>query len=261
VLVQLSDPHIRADDDQAATRLEAVLRSVLALERTPDAVLISGDITDAGDAASCERARDLLAPLGDLPLHVLPGNHDDREALRATFGLGGEAGEPIVYSAPAGDLRLVCCDTAVTGAAGGRLDERRLDALDAELAAGPGTPTVLAMHHPPALTGVKAMDSIGLPEADRRALAEVVARHPQVAVIACGHAHRSMVSALAGRPVLICPSIFLALELAIGPDATADPDSLALVGEPPGYAFHMLLGGAVSSHVMTVDGAASDPRD
>jgi 3',5'-cyclic AMP phosphodiesterase CpdA len=48
-----------------------------------------------------ELARELLAPLS-MPVHVLPGNHDDRDALREFFappGGDGEAGAPLQYTA------------------------------------------------------------------------------------------------------------------------------------------------------------------
>jgi Icc protein len=252
MLVQLSDPHLRRDDDRAADALARAVEAVLALDPAPDAVLLSGDLVDDGAPGSYARARELLAPLDGLPLHVLPGNHDEREALRNAFALGGAAGEPLIGAAACGDLRLVLCDTVVAGEAGGALGADRLERLAAELAAGAGTPTVLAMHHPPALTGVRAMDAIALAEPDRRALAGLLAANPQVQLVTCGHAHRAMVSSLAGRPVLVCPSVFLQLDLALGAGATRDHRELALVAEPPAFAIHILLDGVLSSHVQPI---------
>jgi Icc protein len=47
-------------------------------------VLVSGGLTEHAADSEYEQARELLASLG-APLHVLPGNHDDRAALRRHF--------------------------------------------------------------------------------------------------------------------------------------------------------------------------------
>lgn len=252
MLVQLTDLHVRIDDDVAATALADAVAHVARLDPRPDAVLISGDLTDIPSAQAYDRVKSLLTPLEGLPLHVIPGNHDDREQLRAAFGLGGGAGEPIVLGARCGPLRLVACDTVVPGSPAGSLDATRLEAVDAELARDTATPTVLAMHHGPGLTGVKAMDAIGLPAADRAALGELVARHPQVKVLASGHSHRTTVTALGGCPVLICPSTYLQVELDLRENATDDPAELSLVAEPPGFALHSLVEGVLTSNIQPV---------
>ena len=50
---------------------------------------------------------------------------------------------------------------------------QRLGWLERELASGSGKPVILAMHHPPFVTGIGHMDRIGLPREDREALAEL----------------------------------------------------------------------------------------
>ena len=90
ILAQLSDPHVLVGpgDRGSAESLAAGVAAVLALRPRPDAVLVSGDLADTASAAEYERVRELLAPL-PMPVHVLPGNHDDRDALRAHFPLDG----------------------------------------------------------------------------------------------------------------------------------------------------------------------------
>ena len=63
----------------------------------------------------------------------------------------------------------------------GALDEGRIEWLEATLAEEREKPTVLAMHHPPLITAIPSFDAIGLAPEWRQALAEVLARHPQVA--------------------------------------------------------------------------------
>ena len=119
--------------------------------------------------------RELLAPLA-MPVHPLMGNHDDREALRAAFsdhpGVAA-AGEFVQYTAQCGPVTVIVCDTHVPelGTAGGSGPER-LGWIEAELERAAGSPTVLALHHPPILTGIHEFDTeIPLALEDREALA------------------------------------------------------------------------------------------
>jgi len=238
VLAHLSDPHIGADwaGGDPAAGLAATVEAIRAMPSQPDAVLVSGDLADHATDAEYEQVRELLAPL-QAPLHVLPGNHDDGGAIQRHFGV------PARYSVDLGPLRLVALDSTIPGDDAGALDGERLEWLDAELAAAPEQPTMLAMHHPPLVTGVRGWDDFGLPIADRRALAGVIERHPQVRRLVAGHVHRTITAELAGRPVVTVPSTYV----------QARPDfgsgEIEFVAEPPGYALHVVLDGELISHV------------
>jgi 3',5'-cyclic-AMP phosphodiesterase len=246
LLVQLSDPHIGAEwaDGDSVDGLAAAVGCVLRLQ--PDAVLVSGDLSDHASDAEYDLVRNLLAPL-EAPLYVLAGNHDDRSALRRHFGVPGADDEPVRYSVELGPMRLVVLDTAQRGNDPGALGAGQLEWLDAELAATPGLPTLVAMHHPPFATGVAAWDGIGLPDADRRALGEVIERHPQVRRLVSGHLHRTINGAIGGRPALVVPSTFVQARL------TFDSDEIELAAEPAGFAVHAVVDGELISHVQPVD--------
>jgi 3',5'-cyclic AMP phosphodiesterase CpdA len=251
LLAQLSDPHVRVgpgDGDAARALAEAVER-VLALDTLPDAVLVSGDLVDTPTTPAYERTRELLAPL-PMPVHVLAGNHDDRDQLRASFGDPAPGEEPLQYVTPLGPLRLIACDTTLPGREEGRLDPERLAWLEAQLAADADTPTIVAMHHPPLLTGVRELDAIGLPSTDRAALEDLIARHPQVRRIVAGHVHRGAVSMLGPCLVFTCPSTYLQAVLDF-----RDPGRLALAPQPPGFALHLAGGEHLVSHVHNFGGA------
>jgi 3',5'-cyclic-AMP phosphodiesterase len=218
---------------------------VQALRPLPDVVLVTGDLAENAADAEYEQVLELLAPL-DAPIFVLPGNHDDRAALRRHFAVPGADDEPIQYSAELGPLRLVAIDTTRPGENPGALDEQRLGWLDEELAAAPGTPTLLAMHHPPLVTGIPPLDDIGLPAEDRRALGEVLARHPQVRRVVAGHMHRPITAELAGRIVLAVPSTYMQARF----DLVSQ--ELELAPDPAAIALHVLRDGELISHLQTV---------
>src|SRR5262245_24852881 len=130
LLLQISDPHIGAEWDGGDPD-ECLLRAVeaiLTLPDRPDALLVSGDLTDNGDPEEYRQVRELLAPL-DLEPHVLPGNHDLRAPLREAFGLPGAGDQHVSYAVDLGPLRLVCLDSTIPGAEAGSLDGGRIEWL------------------------------------------------------------------------------------------------------------------------------------
>jgi 3',5'-cyclic AMP phosphodiesterase CpdA len=252
LLVQLSDLHLSAGEEGEgrAGRLQRAVSAVAALRPYPRAVLLSGDLADEPSQAAYEQAHSLLAPLG-LPLYAIAGNHDDRDLLRARFGPAPEPpGTRVCFAVTCGPLRLIGCDSTCPGDAGGELGEEQLGWLERTLNEEPATPTLLALHHPPVLTGVRSMDAIALRAEDRGALEELLRGHPQVRAITCGHVHATMVTAFAGRPLLICPSTNSAVRLDL---RELDDLPFAVAEQPLGFAVHTLLAGRLVSHVQPLE--------
>ena len=247
LLVQLSDPHIGATwaDADPVAGLTATVEAVHRLPDAPDAVLLTGDLADHAADGEYEIVRDLVGRLG-APVYALSGNHDDRDALRRHFDLPGEPGTPVQYAVGLGPLRLVVLDSQRPGKGRGELDADRLAWLDAELSAEPDRLTIIALHHPPVTTGIEVWDREGLPAADRRALGDVLRRHPQVRRVAAGHVHRTLAGDLAGAAVLAIPSTYVQARL------NFESDEIELVAEPRGFAVHALLDGELASHVQPV---------
>ena len=81
LLLQLSDLHIREPGRLAYGRLDTApylrqaVDSILRLAHRPDAVVLTGDLTDFGRAEEYAHLRSLLAPL-TMPLYLMPGNDD-----------------------------------------------------------------------------------------------------------------------------------------------------------------------------------------
>ena len=242
-VAQITDSHLGAEwqaRDPADT-LVAVLDAIAALPEPPDAIVHTGDLTNDGTQEQYESFLDAVARL-DRPLLVLPGNHDDRATMRRVLELPGEADEPLQDVLDLGGLRVLALDTVIPGEPGGELDASRCGWLAERLADEPHTPTVLAMHHPPFLTGLTGMDGIGLGHAGRQALAELIGPHPQVLGLIAGHVHRAVTATLAGRPAMTIPGSYAQAPL----DFTAlEP---AMVPEPLAFALHTVIDGRLVSH-------------
>jgi Icc protein len=140
----------------------------------------------------------------------------------------------------------VVLDSTRPGEDRGELDATRLNWLEATLNEAPKTPTLLAMHHAPLLTGMAEVDEVGLPVSDRRALGAVVERHPQILRIVAGHVHQTIGATLGGRAVLAVPSTYVQARLSFG------SSEIELTAEHSGFAVHALLDGELISHVQHV---------
>jgi len=256
-LAQLTDLHIREPGRLAYGRLDtapylrSAVQAVNALRQRPDAVVLTGDLTDFGREAEYAHLAELLAPL-TMPLYLLPGNHDEREQLRRSFAHHTHFGNDafLQYSVPLGAdgaLRLVCLDTADTGQSAGRLCRQRLQWLDAELGRLRAQAVVVAMHHPPFETLIGHMDEIGLVDGAGE-LAEILAAHPNVERVICGHLHRTIVTRFGGTLVCTAPSPAHQVCLDLARDAES-----AWTLEPPGFHVHAWSGpGRMVTHVASI---------
>ena len=249
LIAQVTDTHIVAPGKLAngrvdtAAMLRACVDSVRALTVPPDLLVLTGDLVDAGAADEYAHLKSLLAPLS-LPTLVIAGNHDSRDGLRAAFP-GLPASGFVHYVHDAGPLRFVALDTLVPGDARGELCSSRLDWLEATLAAEPARPTVVLMHHPPFVTGIGFMDDMGL--SGREAFAAIVARHPQVQLILCGHLHRPIHTLVGGRRALTCPSPAHQIPLDLREEPFEGFDF-----EPPGFMLHRWTGDGFVTHQQPV---------
>ena len=249
ILAQLSDTHIVAAgklfrcpmqgtapnaerarcEFDTAPYLALAVATLNALVPRPDIAVVTGDLVDHGEPEEYEQLRHLLARLS-MPVFVIPGNHDAREPLREAFRDTRylPADGYLQYAIEDYPLRLVALDTLVSGKQVGMLCTDRLGWLDATLAAQPDRPTVILMHHPPFATGITYMDNLGLDNA--AGLAEIVARHPQVERILCGHLHRAIDRRFAGTVAGTAPSTAHQIRLNLIADA-----QISFIFEPPGY--------------------------
>ena len=91
---QLTDTHVAASGPDGApldelyvdnnARLVSAVASINAEAPALDVLLGTGDLTNWARPAEYDILAELLAPLV-VPFLPLPGNHDDRDLLRATF--------------------------------------------------------------------------------------------------------------------------------------------------------------------------------
>jgi Icc protein len=247
ILCQISDLHIKAHGKKSyrvvdtAESLQRCVAQVNQLKQQPDAVVLTGDLVDFGLVDEYAMLRTLLAPL-QMPYYLLPGNHDERRALRAAFPehdylrQGNDAADNpdarIEYVIDTHPVRIVALDTVIPRASNGALAASSLVWLEQVLSEQPQRPTVIVMHHPPFKTGIGHMDQIGL--VDAQALEAVVRRHPQVERVLCGHLHRAIQVRFGGTIASTCPGVAHQVALDLSAQAPSQ-----FVMEPNAFQLHL----------------------
>lgn len=250
-IAQITDIHIGFDrgnpDEHNMQRLRAVLRRLEESPNRPDLLLMSGDLTEFGDAESYAR---LAEAVKDRPFPVWPmtGNHDERGPLLAAFPQTPSEGGFVHYVLEYPGLRLIVLDTLEPGRHGGAFCEERAAWLKAQLEADQRTPTIIAMHHPPFESGITWLDSSRREPWIAR-FADVIAGHGQIRGIIAGHLHRTIHTLWGGVSLTVCPSVAPAVALDLTPIDADVPDGRALItDELAGYALHTWDGERLISH-------------
>lgn len=211
-ILQISDTHIvpegalvsgRLDTADAVARLVTRISCIRDQIGPIDALLVSGDLSDDGSVESYARFKSLVAPLG-LPIHVIPGNHDTRDPMRAAFANGLPETGPLNWTRQLGAIHLIGLDTLVEGQGAGMLSQESLSFLKNTLSQAADAPVLLALHHPPFACGIGFMDDIGL--TNREALCDLLAEYTGTLRIVCGHIHTMIVSNISGHVAVSAPS-------------------------------------------------------
>jgi len=238
LVAQLTDTHIVAGGDSymghdTERYLRDAIAAIVALPERPTLAVVTGDLTNTGTQAEYERFAAIMEAL-PMPYFVVPGNHDDRATLRATlppqtYGRSDET--TIRFAIEDYPVRLVGLDgNRARPWPGATLDDNTLRWLDERLARP--QPTIVAVHQPPFRTGIHYLDAFGFRGA--QALRKLVARHPHVGRVICGHIHcirqthvgRTLVTSAPSTAPTTLPLLFMEGKIA------------GSQREAPGFAIH-----------------------
>ena len=228
-ILQISDTHLAADGvlvsgvlktDASFKKLLARLADAQEQWGKTDAVIVTGDISDDGSEESYSRFKALVAPL-NLPVFVIPGNHDKREQMRSAFSHEGylPGTGMLNWHRKIGGVNVIGLDTLVEGHSHGELSLETLEFLEQQLDVVQQRPLIVALHHPPFRTGIAFMDAIGLRNTDAFVTLLQRAQCQEIRVL-CGHIHSMTVASIAGHIVVSSPSPCSGFELDVRDDAT-----------------------------------------
>jgi 3',5'-cyclic AMP phosphodiesterase CpdA len=244
-VAQITDLHVRRRGHvlyhmpHVVGPLRRALATIAALPHPPHCIVATGDLTESGSPEEYRRLREILAGTR-VPVYLIPGNHDRRDALRQVFSDHAYLhafDEAVLFTIELPALRVIALDTSQGRRHGGYLDALRLRWLNESLSRRRDVPTVIAMHHPPFPTGVRKFDV--QPFEGRDALAAIVSAHPQIRRIICGHVHQPLVRPWSGTVGVTAPSTAATLVLR--------PNAPGLSREPGGLLLHRYENGDIAT--------------
>ncbi len=201
-LLQLTDIHLTTPGDTIGGRdpnanFDRALTHALSQHSDAEALFVTGDLSDWGQAQDYARLKDRIAG-SPIPVHLCIGNHDDRPTLLSTFpelkGVGGFVQDVIPLSMG----HAITLDTWAPETHAGQFCAARATWLSEQLETLPG-PFWIFMHHNPVPLGIAPMDQIMLLDADRFA-ATVAPHRDKIAHIFHGHCHLPLSGSVAGIP-------------------------------------------------------------
>ncbi|MFE4949400.1 metallophosphoesterase family protein [Leifsonia sp. NPDC056665] len=206
-ILHLSDTHLYGDgrlqyglvDTRAA--LDRVLARAGELEAV-DLVVVSGDLSDDGSAASYRLLRGRLEPWAaerGAAVAYAMGNHDLPDAFEQVLGERER-----VFSVQG--FRVVTVDTTVARAGYGLVGEERLARLRRVLAEPSANGTVVVLHHPPVPPTTGLFETLRLIDPDP--LLDLCSTG-DVRLILVGHYHHALVTSagVGGIPVVVAPAV------------------------------------------------------
>jgi 3',5'-cyclic AMP phosphodiesterase CpdA len=212
VIAHLSDPHLIAGGGLLAGRVdtEAQLRKALARvegagERI-DALVISGDLADHGDARAYELLREIVEPVVErlgCALVLTGGNHDERAPMaHVLHGVDTDAPQDSVTEVRG--LRIIALDSAVPGHHHGGFSDDQYVWLARELAAPAPDGTILVMHHAPITYRSPVMQLLDFDDVERLRSA---VEGSDVRAVLSGHLHVTSFGTLGPVPVMVAGGV------------------------------------------------------
>ena len=207
-----------------------------------DLLVITGDLIQLRNPEAYVILRELLAAM-PMPVRMLLGNHDDRDAFFDAFpqAINNDGFAQSVEMV--NGYRLIYLDTlASDGRHHGEFCPRRLRWLEGALA-HVDAPTLVFMHHPPFDVGIPALDALNVVNGDQLA---PHFRRGNVRQILCGHLHRSVSGTWFGIPVAVMKSSHVQFGLDMA------GTTLVRSAEPPGYGIILASDDQVMIHLRDV---------
>jgi 3',5'-cyclic AMP phosphodiesterase CpdA len=212
IIAQISDTHIALDSPDAGRRIrdfESTIADINALDPAPDVIVHTGDIVHNGRPDEYAKAVAILGK-ARAPVYVLPGNKDNRTALRAAFsGCGYFAPDSdfIDYAIDGHPLRLIALDTLNPGSNKGDFCSERVQRLIDKIDAETTKPIAVFTHHPPFQVNV-GPDPIHFETLEAMsALRQALQHAGRVVAIFSGHVHRAAAGHVGSIPATVVQCI------------------------------------------------------
>lgn len=252
LIAQISDCHVVPPGQRAYDRVDTgqmlrdAVKAISSLPKTPDLVIATGDLVQAGSAEEYATFRAIYSDLA-IPLVPVVGNHDDRNTMTQAFGLDARPRKQagfIQYVVEDYPVRILLLDSVTPGKEGPSFCRNRLDWAGQRLAED-DRPTLVALHHPPFPARIAWLEPADPNWASDLDL--LVRHHPNIVRVIAGHVHRTMTAQWARACAMTAPSTAHQVFPDLSPNALPQ-----LSFEAPGFLLHHWDGDEMTSLAISI---------
>ncbi|TKI02518.1 metallophosphoesterase [Martelella alba] len=207
-IIQISDLHLFSNEQGSMHGyntyhcLQAVINDIISnIEIKADAVFVTGDISEDKTVNSYLLALKELEKL-KLPIHYIPGNHDDKKILNECFATSSLVVNKKLVKTK--DWIILKMDTAVFGSDSGIFTPEDNLTLQHVISKNTRSKIALFMHHHPVAVGVPLVDNCMV--SNNSLLLNKIENYQQIKGIYCGHAHVIYQTYINDCSIEICPA-------------------------------------------------------
>ncbi|MFT5598566.1 MAG: Icc protein, partial [Chitinophagales bacterium] len=149
-IAQITDIHLTEHDGETLQSIDTgeslrqVLAEISALSPRPSLIIASGDLVQTANSKSYSRLKSIFCDM-DIPVYVLPGNHDDSEMMQQHL-VGGR----VKYQSKL-DLNgwlILFLDSTIKGENHGVVSEKEQTLLEKNIGSEFNKPILITLHHP-----------------------------------------------------------------------------------------------------------------
>lgn len=226
-IIQLSDTHLYANPHRSllGVKTKESFQAVLELLRNQkekiDLIVHSGDISQDFSHESYQQLADMLSEL-NVPVHCVPGNHDDPKIMAQVFPRGMVSMQKNVLLR---NWQFILLNSNKPGSVEGYLDASELKFMQDCLAAYPDHKSIVIFHHHPMPVGVKWLDNLGLSNA--KEFWDTIGKFKNAHTVLFGHVHQEHEEVINGIPCYALPSTCIQFK--------CKQENFGLDHAPPGY--------------------------
>ena len=152
-------------------------------EWKPDALIVTGDISNDGTKITYDRAYKKIKELR-LPALCIPGNHDDRKNLIKHLPSGFSDTLLVIKN-----FILIGLDSTVKSSSGGLLSSYELEKMQYLLQENTSKNVIICLHHQPVIIDSDWIDKIGLK--NKNDFFKIIKEYDHIKGIFFGHIHQN----------------------------------------------------------------------
>jgi Icc protein len=221
-IAQITDIHLTEYDGDTlqgvdtGDSLRRVLGAIGTLSPRPSLIIASGDLVQTANSKSYIRLKSIFCGI-DLPVYVLPGNHDDAGMMQQHL-----AGGAVKYQSKVAlkGWSILLVDSTIKEEHHGLVSEKELALLKENIASNLKQPALIALHHPT----INSCPSFGCQLDNKDEFITYLKRQPSIKAVVAGHTHLAAEDIEADLAQYTTPSTFAQVTHSDSADPTGIED-------------------------------------